>query len=476
MNFDKSITLLKLTSAIVATILCPNYSLLLAQDVALNAEISLDEFITTVSNNDTVFEQILIDNLPLAYQKQLRLPARDIVLGVKQDYLLGIEHGGDGINTAVSLSKLFPMQGTEVGLDYSTEEFRGRNSRTSEINFSIAQPIAENAFGRGTKLLDQIIGLETQVARHQIIEAYEDYFATVITAYIIWHEAWENLKIAESSYRENQKLLKDIKARQQKQIALPIDVNKIQLQVLAKEEALIEYRERYQTAYNTVQRSMRTAVPKPLRPVAPSRYDLAIEQLDKEIQQFRKDGRTFAILGLLEQKTAFQIDKDADDLLPSIELSAGYRILGDEYSLENKENIIFAGITVEFPFRDQVQEARHAVSRIAAKKQKLITTNTDFDLQATLKNLYAQIERERKLLAISRQKLKLAQSVLRDEAENYSFGKVALNDYIQAVNVLDSNRFNQVARQARLRRLVVEWLRLVDRLISKKDVKLSKTH
>ena len=43
-------------------------------------EISLDEFVQVVTKNDTVFEQILIDQLVLVYQKDLRLPARDLVL------------------------------------------------------------------------------------------------------------------------------------------------------------------------------------------------------------------------------------------------------------------------------------------------------------------------------------------------------------------------------------------------------------
>ena len=63
------------------------------------------------------------------------------------------------------------------------------------------------------------------------------------------------------------------------------------------------------------------------------------------------------------------------------------------------------------------------------------------DLHTSLKNIYLQIRREQKLITISQKKIKLAESVLKDEAENYSFGKVTLNDYIDAVNLVDANRF-----------------------------------
>jgi len=64
----------------------------------------------------------------------------------------------------------------------------------------------------------------------------------------------------------------------------------------------------------------------------------------------------------------------------------------------------------------------------------------------------------------------LAEAILEDERENYSFGRVTLNDYIQAVNNLDSNRFNKVLHESLYRKLKVEWLRLTDRLVQPKDI------
>ena len=46
--------------------------------------LSLGEFIRSATRNDTVFEEILIDELTLKYRKDLELPARDIERGVAQ--------------------------------------------------------------------------------------------------------------------------------------------------------------------------------------------------------------------------------------------------------------------------------------------------------------------------------------------------------------------------------------------------------
>jgi hypothetical protein len=77
------------------------------------------------------------------------------------------------------------------------------------------------------------------------------------------------------------------------------------------------------------------------------------------------------------------------------------------------------------------------------------------------------MEKERDLVLIADEKIKLAKEVVVDETENYSFGKVTLNDFIQAVNTLDNNRFSKVTHSNKLRTLKVEWMRLTDQLINR---------
>ena len=94
-----------------------------------------------------------------------------------------------------------------------------------------------------------------------------------------------------------------------------------------------------------------------------------------------------------------------------------------------------------------------------------------YPFKTDLRNLFNQIEREKKLISIAEEKIKLAESILKDETKNYSYGKVSLNDFIRAVNTVDENRFSMIQHTIQHKVLLTEWLRLTDQLISRKDIK-----
>lgn len=433
--------------------------------------LTLDEYIQLATTHDTEFQAILIDELLLQYRKDLNLPARDIVLEVSAQYDLYLSQDREEPETSISLSKLFPLVGTQLEAAYTTTPGLTRVTNSSDFTFMVTQPIAENAFGKATRLQDKIIGVEIDVIKHQVVEAYEDYLATMITAYFNWLEAFANLKIGESSYQENLKLMDNIKERQQSSIALPIDVNKISLQVLAKKETLVELQEKYQNAFNFIKQSIRYEEEEALIPAITSQYNTHAISFKQDFMDFKERSRTYNILNLLEEKSAFEVDKNANELLPSIDLLLGYQVDGSDLEIKDEDNLFFAGVTMEWPFRDQVKHAEHEASRINQKKTALITVNTHYYLYTAIKNLAQQIEREGQLLEISLEKIVLAQSILEDETENYSFGKVTINDYIQAVNTLDNNRFNKIKHNALKSKLTVEWLRMTDKLIDRRAIK-----
>ncbi len=432
--------------------------------------LSLEEFITLATARDTEFEEILIDELTLAYQKDLRLPARDIVLSVKQQHEFFLNQDRDSPDTSVSLTKLFPYTGTEAAVTYEAGASISSANQSGELSFNIAQPIAENAFGRSTRLLDKIVGLEVDVARHQIAEAYEDYLATIMIAYYDWYAAYENYQISRRSYQENLKLLDSMYERQKQKIALPIDVNKVKLQVLSRKERMIEFEERYRNSSNIISRIIRRTDDFNHIPEEPP----AAAELSGEFRAlfaaFHADSRTFNILNKLEDVSSLEVAREADDLLPSINLIAGYTVSGDDYGLDDEDSLVYAGIELQWPFGNQVDRAEYEVSRVLEDRQKLITTNTYYRIYTQLHNVFLQMERERQLGEIADERIALAASILEDESENYSFGKVTLNDYIQAFNDLDSNRFNKIERDSAYKKLLVEWLRLTDRLINKAGI------
>ncbi len=429
--------------------------------------LSLEEFVSLSAKNDTMFEEILADELALQYKKNLALPARDLVVTVKSDYAVFQDPHKGKPDVSVSLEKLFPFTGTQVSAGYTSRPSALSTKNFSDFSVLISQPIARNAFGRTTKYQDKLIGAEIQIAQYQITEAYEDYLAQLMVIYCTWHEAYHKLKIGESSYQENLKLLRNVHDRRKSKIALPIDVNKIKLQVLAKKEKLVDLKNIFERTQNLVQKAIQDkTIYQPDKPSFNSLVDFS-----QTYARFKKTSRTAQILALMEKKSALQVSKNAHELLPSIALRLGYEREGTGWDIAEKDEMFYGGILWTWPVPHQNKKAAHSLSRVNAQKTRLASTNTYRRLYTDLENLSLQIQRERHLMDIAQEKIQLSRSILKDETENYSFGKVTLNDYIQAVNALDTHRFSRVVHDSQEKKLLIEWLRLTDQLLTKNNKK-----
>jgi hypothetical protein len=429
--------------------------------------LTIQEFIPIASKNDKFFEQILMDELKLQYRKDLNLPVRDIILSVKgqHDLILSQERGEP--EATLGLDKLFPYTGTKLSVSYSHVPSISSTTEQSQLDFLISQPIAENAFGHATRLQDKIIGVEIDVIRYQIIEAYEDYLASLINIYYNWYSAYENLKIGESSLKQNKLLLDNMNRRAGHKIALPVDIKKVQLLVIAKEENVIALRENYTNFANLVKKAIRSAEDVELEPRNPSDFHVFDIDFEESYGQFTATSRTYEILALLEEKSSLAVTESADDLLPSTNLLLGYKVDGTQWGLKNENNMVYAGFSLEWPFPGQADRAAYETSRIDLQKTRLTNQNKYLELYTDLKNLHLQIGREKELIRLADEKIKLSEAVLTDETRNYSFGKISLNDYIDAVNKADLNKFNKIQHTVELKKVLLEWLRLTDRLVDK---------
>ena len=430
-------------------------------------ELTLKDFIQLATNNDKTFEIILIDQLPLQYRRDTLLPDGDLIAAIKYQHNFYLDQDRNNPESTLSLTKLFPSQGTEVSLSYSKESSSLSTTDQSSLQLLISQPIARNAFGKGTQLLDQIIGIENEISRYQIVEAYEDYLASLTTAYYSWYSAYENLKVGRASYQSNRKLLDNILDRQRQKIALPIDVNKMKLLLIGKKENLIVLQEIYDALSNQIFEAIKYKEKIPYIPKKPG-SPVADVTFDQDYKNFTDNSRTYKILHQLEQQGTMEVKKAADDLLPSTNLLLGYKKDGEDWGIKQKEDIFFAGIDLRWPINHKVDRAKYKITQIERKKTMLSNQDKYTDLHTSLNNIYLQIRREQKLIAVSQKKIKLAESILKDEAENYSFGKVTLNDYIDAVNLVDENRFSYTEHSVQLNKLFVEWLRLTDQLVDEK--------
>jgi len=443
------------------------------KDPAVNS-LSLNEFIELACARDKVFEEILIENLKLNYKKKLELPADDIVISSKAEYATFVKYDEKGYPVyEVELSKLFPYTGTELEAGYNstmTDTLPGDVS--AEFYAIVSQPVARNAFGKATRLLDRIVGMEVDIARYQIVEAYEQYLSSIIQIYYDWYEAYENVRTAERSYNENMKLLRNVEEREKNNIALPVDVNKVKLQVLLKEETLIAVRRQFDEYTNLLRKSIGYDVEGALTPDPADQYDKITIDFEKDYETFREKSRTSMILDMLEEESDLQVDKDADDLLPSVEIFAEYSIKADDRQLEEDDKRVLAGVTLDYPFPGQVEYAEYETAKVECQRRKLDKINTHARIYTQLRNIYQEIERTRELIKISEKKIRTAQAIVDDDTVNYSYGKVILNNFIDEVNQLDSNRFSKIQYSIKLKKLVIDWLTLTDQLVREKDLKM----
>ncbi len=445
-----------------------NASLCAGQDAK---KIAIEEFIKTACAKDTAFQQILVDELKLKYLKSIRLPAEDLVLEIENRYNFLLDPYEEVPENTVSLSRLFSHSGIKLTAEYTSSVSPTTRKVTSGLTFEVSQPIAENVFGRNTRLLDKITGIEIDVVRYQIVEAYEDYLASLIAIYYNWYSAYENLKTAQNSYNENLKLLENIKEREKSRIALPIDVNKITLQVMQKKENLLDRQNEYDDRLNEIKEAMRYYNDElALEPKESEVYTDSIIDFSKAYEQFRVSSRTAKVLRLLEEQSSFEVDKFADELLPSINLLFGYELDGTGHDIRSQKKSAYAGVSLDWPLPGQVEKANYEVSKIDLRKSKLSSETTHMRIYTDLKNLDNQMIKERELIKLADEKIKLAEDIVKDEKENYSLGRSTLNDLIDEVNKLEDNKFNKITHTILLRKLTVEWLRLSDNLVKENEI------
>ena len=85
---------------------------------------------------------------------------------------------------------------------------------------------------------------------------------------------------------------------------------------------------------------------------------------DKDYTAFSTKSRTVLILKMLQDKSSLEVDRYADELLPSIDIIAGYSIEGDGRDMNNEEHMAYVGVSMDWPLPGVVEKARYETSKI----------------------------------------------------------------------------------------------------------------
>ena len=422
---------------------------------ASESQLSLKEFIQLATKHDTRFHAILIDQHKLKYDQDVNVESPELLASVLTRF--NIDSSSIQNDSSLSLSQTLPDLGQIYSAQYA---FDAGDDDPHTFSFSFSQDIARNAFGQSVKLDRQLQMVKTDLSRYQIIEAYEDYMAELITLYYTWIRQFESYQLAQSSYKENEKVLHSILKRQKKKIADDTDVNKLKLQIVAKQEQVIRFKKNYLETTRQILRVIQKPISDDIIPDSTITLDKLPEKLDTELTQMRTN-RSFAMLAFLSKQSSLEMNRLSRDLMPSIALSASV--------LQTTDMSGRVGASFGLPFHNKQAKAKFEVSKLNNKKVALTTESTTDILTMSIQNLYLALTTQKELVDTAAQKRQLAANILKSESENYAYGKIDLNDYIQAVNRYDSTRFDEINEKITYQQLSVEWKRITDSLVTNLD-------
>lgn len=445
-------------------------SLSLRADTDKKSLLTLKEFIKMTAAADPEFQSILIDQYYLKYKKDLGLPASDFVLSLTGQYDLFLDDSEkNGPEGSLSLSKLFPLTGTEISAEYSKSLSSSGYSGgyTSSFTLQVSQPLARNALGRSTRMLERKLGVEESLARHQIVEAYEDYLAILISLYVDWYTAYENLKTGREIKRDSDILYSLIIRKRRYRIAHPEDVNKGRLEVLAAEEELVNLGDEYRKIAERIVAASGLGENFHHVPVKPDNITGGINEKDEGPVPSRKS-RTALILDLLKKQGILAKDIARDNLLPSASLFAGYTVLGRDYRLGNPEDLFFFGINSELNIGRQKEKAEAGVAKLNLKKIDLEKRKSVLTLKRDMNVLAGRMKSEEELVKLAGEKISISRAIVGAEQRNFLIGRADLNDLIEAKRQLNRSRYSLIYHQMLFKKLEVEWKRLNDTLVKKK--------
>lgn len=443
--------------------------------------ILLNEFIRLSAANDPNFPLLLSQELDLKFQKDLQLPASDIVLDLSTQYDLFLpleENSGETFPSwegSVSLQKLFPSTGTSLSATYSNSLISSSSGalQRSAVSLSLSQSLVQNAFGILTRMQEKKIDIDADIIRYQVLETYEEYMSSLIQIYIDWYRTEENLRAGRKTLEFNRNLLHLVQRKQRFRIALPEDVYKIELEVLISQEDQNELIRQNSILKDKIRKLTGVSEGLFISPKKPSleensnvgfNEDLSLQ---KSLQRL-KQSRTFRIMGRKEQAALLARDIAKRSLLPELNAFVGYQAIGLDYNLQNNTQTVYAGISSRLNFGKQQERANLEIKKIELQRQKLQTAKDLFDLNLYIKELHKSIANQRLRIISTQKKLELARKILYAEQRNYNIGRKPLSDLIVAKKSLESTRYDLIQQETIYQGLILEYISTLDLLVSKK--------
>lgn len=432
--------------------------------VLAESRLSLKEFMKAAESNDAKFKSILGGNQQLSYIVDLGLPSRETVLSLKNEH--GIDTKGDEDTSTLSgtISKKFIESGTAVSLSHSATSTPERKEDVTE--FRIEQDLYKNLLGRDVRLKKEALRQEEDVIRLEVKEKYEDYLEQTINLYLEYKKSFLDLDLAKRALVDATQLRNEIKDRLRSRIALQSDLDRSELQVLLSEEEVQKKREIYQLSWLKIKEV--TQLPKMVAPVNLNKWRLP-DQFSKP-----QDVRSLRVVKMMELKNSisskeFTISKRDDS--PSLSLIAGYQKDKSQRfsSTVNREEAVI-GLQLTVPIGDSTSSAAALKAAFTQSETAIEQVLKIREAESLTMELQSALQEVGERIKVGERKIKLAETILKDDEKRYEFGRIDLDRLITSKQKLVEYQFQNQTHILSYNQTMLRWLSLSDRLLETKDL------
>lgn len=434
-------------------------------------KITTKDFIDAALQNNN-FKEILAKETTLIYQEQLSTPASDLVMSVSNEYNLNTNTNLlNGYNGSISLSKLFPLSQTNLSTKYSGTISKNGQNIESKFAISIEQDVIKNAFGKTSRIKKKIAGMESEIARIQIIETYEAYIATLLTMYFNWYSNYETLQIAKKSFSDSKELYANTQNKFKYGIASNIDLYRSELQVATKKEQFLKSTQQFDSMTYKIKSVMLLDESDDIIPT----YHFNTNGINFDhanyINNLKEDNRSMMILNLFEKKSKMNLLVFKDALLPKGLLYTDYALNTSTANFNFGGTAIINELTLGFkidisPYSPYAK-ANYNLTKLQREITLLANSNEFDNLKEYLNLLFANIKNLQKLIRESNAMVQLSRKIVNEETKNYANGKSSTKDIIDAYNTVDSYKLKQITYQVEYIINYIIYLRDTDTLVTK---------
>jgi len=435
--------------------------LMAGQLFAVQDVLKMEDFLQVAVKNNPAIINILAEKGLISPNYIVDKEQEDLEfsVGLGNTFLIS---GSDLYNPELtfSASKFLLGTGTTFTGSYTRTQ-TSTNQDQQKYALGIEQPLLRNSFGYKFWLEEKARVLNIYLTQLEIMERYEDYLLSLINDYYDWYSLSLEENSAEGLVNDYRKLLEDILDRKSNYIAREIDVNKVKLQLLEKEDNLLLRQNELKNMAENILGEMYLSETGLVVPSFP-----LITKSNKDLFSFQETiSRTDEQLLVESQISSLSVLIAEDDLSPEVSLDG--EISYTHYPSGSASSIkkAYVGLGIGFPFSDNKELAAAEVAKLGTLIFIREQSKFKRDRSINLQQLKRSIELEEKHIVLGEKKISLLTSIAKDEKADYLLGKSTLNALIQALINLENANNNLTKHKIALDKLKWQWLAETDQLL-----------